>query len=83
MDGDAEEPLLQFRAPVSGRYWREYGVPVGIVAGGLLVLAVSLAESAGEAAVSAAVYLGLSLGAILSGLAVYNVVVVALLLTQR
>jgi len=80
---DFEEPIVRLRLPVSESYWREYGPPVALVAGGLLAFALALAENASEAATLAAVYLGLSTGAIVAGLAVYNVVVAVLLATGR
>jgi len=83
MPRDPEESVVRLRLPVSETYWREYGPPVALVAGGLLAVAVALAETAGEAATLGAVYLGLSAGAILAGLAVYNVVVAVLLATRR
>lgn len=83
MTRDAEEELLRFRVPVSETYWRDYGVPVAFLVGALLALALLLADTAREAATVAAAFLGLSLGAILAGLAVYNVVVVALLAVKR
>lgn len=83
MTRDAEEKLLRVRVPVSGTYWREYGAPLALVAAALLALALLLAENAGEAVTVVAAFLGLSLGAMLTGLAVYNVVVVALLAAKR
>lgn len=79
---DADD-LLRIRVPVSETYWREYGVPVGLLAAALLALAILLADTAREAVTVAAAFLGLSLGAILAGLAVYNVVVIALLAANR
>ena len=83
MARDAEGELLRIRVPVSETYWRDYGVPVTFLAGALLALAVLLADTASEAATVAAAFLGLSLGAVLAGVAVYNVVVVALLAAKR
>lgn len=83
MTRDAEEGLLRIRLPVSETYWQDYGVPVALLVGALLALALVLADSLGEAVTVAAAFLGLSLGAILAGLAVYNVVVVALLAAKR
>lgn len=83
MPPDGEEDLLRFRAPVSERFWHDYGVPVAFVATALVALALFRAESVGEGVAFVAVFVGLSLASILAGLAVYNVVVVALLARKR
>jgi len=83
MPRDPEEPVVRLRLPVSETYWREFGPTMALVAGGLLAVAVALAENPTEAATLGAVYLGLSVGAIVAGLAVYNVVVAVLLATRR
>lgn len=83
MARDAEDELLRIRVPVSETYWRDYGVPVALLVGALLALALVLADTAREAVTVAATFLGLSFGAVLAGFAVYNVVVVALLAAKR
>lgn len=77
------EALLRLRAPVSERFWRDYGVVVAFVAAALLAVALFRAESVGEGVTFAAVFLGLSLAAVLAGLVVYNLVVAVLLATGR
>ncbi|WP_132059587.1 hypothetical protein [Halorussus amylolyticus] len=83
MARDAEGKLLRFRTPVSETFFRDYGVPLAFTAGGLLVVALVLADGVVEAATFIGAFVGLSLGSILAGLAVYNVVVVVLLAASR
>ncbi|MFC4553322.1 MULTISPECIES: hypothetical protein [Halorussus] len=83
MERDAEGKLLRFRTPVGERFWREYGVPLGFVLTALLCLALLVGGFSTDSLVVAALFVGLSAGAVLAGLAVYNVVVVALLLSRR
>ena len=71
------------RVPVSGDFWRAYGVPLGFVLVALSAVSVVVASDPGDGAVVGATFLGLSVGAVLAGLVVYNVVVVLLLAAKR
>ncbi|WP_435175105.1 hypothetical protein [Halorussus sp. AFM4] len=71
------------RLPVSGDFWRAYGVPLGFVLISLSTVAVAVAADPGRGVVVGATFLGLSVGAVLAGLVVYNVVVALLLAAQR
>ena len=81
---EGDEPrLLEFRVPVSDDYWREYGVPLGLLVVTLTVLAVVVARQPGDGLLVGAAFLGLSAGAVLAGLVVYNVVVAAMIAAKR
>ncbi|WP_115864374.1 hypothetical protein [Halorussus litoreus] len=83
MDDGDERPLVRFRMPVSEDYWREYGVPLALLLGTLGAAAVVAARELDDGLVVGATVVGLSVGAVLAGLLVYNVVVIALLVAQR
>lgn len=80
---DDEQRLLKFRLPVSGSYWREYGVPLGLLVVVLVVVALVVARKPGDGLLVGLAFLGLSVGAVLAGLVVYNVVVAALIAVNR
>ncbi len=80
--GDQRRPF-EFRVPVSERFWREYGVHLGLLLLSLSSLAVVVAREPGDGVVVGLVVVALSLGAVLAGLVVYNVVVAALLVAKR
>jgi hypothetical protein len=79
--GDERRPL-RFRVPVSENFWREYGVHLGLLLLSLTAMAMAVAREPGDGVVVGLVFVGLSLGAVLTGLAVYNVVVAALIAVQ-
>ncbi|MFC7079810.1 hypothetical protein [Halorussus caseinilyticus] len=74
---------LAFRVPVSDGFWREYGISLGLLVLALSAVAVVAARDPGDGVVVGATFVGLSAGAILAGLAVYNVVVAALIAAKR
>lgn len=81
---EGDEPrLLKFRVPVSDDYWREYGVPLGMLVAALVVVAVVVARQPGDGLLVGAAFLGLSAGAVLAGLVAYNVAVAALIAAKR
>ncbi|NHN59450.1 MULTISPECIES: hypothetical protein [Halorussus] len=71
------------RVPVSGDFWRAYGVPLGFVLVALSTVSVAAASDPGRGVVVGATFLGLSVGAVAAGLVVYNVVVALLLAAMR
>jgi hypothetical protein len=81
-EGGKRRPFA-FRVPVSESYWREYGVPLGLLLVALGVVAVVAASEFGDGLVVAVTVISLSVGATLAGLVVYNVVVAALLVRKR
>ncbi|UPW00605.1 hypothetical protein M0R88_00535 [Halorussus gelatinilyticus] len=76
--GDQRRPL-EFRVPVSERFWREYGVHLGLLLLSLSAMAVVIAREPGDGVVVGLVFVALSLGAVLAGLVMYNVVVALLI----
>jgi hypothetical protein len=79
-----DEPrLLEFRVPVSEDYWREYGIPLGLLLAALVVVAVLVARRPGDGLLVGVAFLGLSVGAMLAGLVAYNVAVAALIAAKR
>ena len=83
MSKEVEEPLLRFRVPVSGGFWRDYGAPLAMLLAMLLCLALVLGGLSTDSLIVGAVFVALSAGAVLAGLVVYNVAVVALLVARR
>jgi hypothetical protein len=79
--GDERRPL-RFRVPVSENFWREYGVHLGLLLLSLTAMAMTVAREPDDGVVVGLVFVGLSLGAVLTGLAVYNVVVAALIAVE-
>ena len=83
MGRDAGEELLRIRLPVSERYWHDYGGALALVLAGFLGLALLIGGLSTDSLLATALFVGLSAAAVLTGLAVYNVVVVVLLLARR
>lgn len=83
MERDAGEKLLQIRLPVSDRYWHDYGGALALVLVGFLGLALLIGGLSADSLLATTLFVGLSATAVLTGLAVYNVVVVAVLLARR